>query len=72
MPTVHATYEKGVFRPKRPVDLPEQCEVEFEPRILSALPEETALHGIYDVLAERYQSGEREMAARHNEHQPAP
>ena len=32
MKTVHAIYANGVFRPLERVDLPEACEVEFEPR----------------------------------------
>ena len=34
MGMIHAVYEKGVFRPKEPVLLPESCEVEFEPRLV--------------------------------------
>ena len=29
---IHAVFENGVFRPTEPVDLPERCEVVFEPR----------------------------------------
>jgi hypothetical protein len=36
MGTVHAIYENGVFRPKGPVALPESCEVEFEPRLITS------------------------------------
>jgi len=32
MKTAHAIIEKGMFRPLEVVELPEQCEVEFEPR----------------------------------------
>ncbi|HEY3857066.1 MAG TPA: antitoxin family protein [Verrucomicrobiae bacterium] len=32
MKTIHAVYEKGVFRPLEAVDLPDRTEVEFEPR----------------------------------------
>lgn len=39
MGTIHAIYENGVFKPTEPVALPEACEVEFEPRIVSPLPE---------------------------------
>ena len=39
MGTIHAIYENGVFKPKEPVLLPEACEVEFEPRLVS-LPAE--------------------------------
>lgn len=34
MKTVKAVYENGVFRPTGAVDLPDSCEVEFEPRLL--------------------------------------
>ena len=32
MKTVHAVFEKGMFRPLEAVELPERREVEFEPR----------------------------------------
>jgi|GEM_PF-2844126 predicted HTH domain antitoxin len=34
MKTVKAVYVDGVFRPTGDVDLPDSCEVEFEPRLL--------------------------------------
>ena len=34
MPTIHAIYEHGVFRPTVPVDLAEATEVAFEPRVI--------------------------------------
>jgi len=64
--TIHAIYENGVFRPLAPVKLPESCEVEFEPRPVTA----KAMDDVYRVLAERYASGEHDVAERHNEHQP--
>jgi predicted DNA-binding antitoxin AbrB/MazE fold protein len=71
MKTVHAVYEKGIFRPLEAVELPERCEVEFEPRAVHAPVEEgDSLSSIYAILSERYESGERDVAARHNEHQP--
>jgi len=71
MKTIHAVYEKGVFRPLEAVELPERCEVEFEPRrVPSAVGGGDALASIYAILGERYDSGERDVAARHNEHQP--
>jgi predicted DNA-binding antitoxin AbrB/MazE fold protein len=71
MKTIHAVYESGVFRPLEAVELPERTEVEFEPRPV-AKPEDSngGLEGIYAILSERYQSGEQDVAARHNEHQP--
>lgn len=71
MATIHATYEAGVFRPHTPVNFPERCEVEFEPTVVQPSTPDGALEGIYSILAERYVSGESDVAARHNEHQPA-
>jgi predicted DNA-binding antitoxin AbrB/MazE fold protein len=71
MKTIHAVYESGVFRPLGTVELPERTEVEFEPRpIAQPQNHDGHLDGIYAVLGERYQSGEGDVAARHNEHQP--
>jgi predicted DNA-binding antitoxin AbrB/MazE fold protein len=83
MKTIHAIYENGVFRPTEPVNLPERSHVEFEPRQVALLPCSTeaakqvvptpapeALDRIYDILSERYDGGETDVAARHNEHQP--
>ena len=70
MATIHATYEAGVFRPHSPVNLPERCEVEFEPKVITQGTNGGGLEEVYDVLTERYRSGESDVAARHNEHQP--
>ena len=70
MNNVHAIYENGVFRPVGHVELPDPCEVEFEPRLVQPGTESEAMDDIYAVLAERYHSGEHDVAARHNEHQP--
>jgi len=69
--TIHAVYERGVFRPLETVELPERTEVEFEPRPVGQ-PEgrNGGLDGIYAILGERYRSGEQDVAARHDEHQP--
>jgi predicted DNA-binding antitoxin AbrB/MazE fold protein len=66
MSLIHAIYENGVFRPLKPVALPEACEVEFEPRVVQS----AAMKDVYRVLEERYSSGEKDVAQRHNEHQP--
>jgi len=69
MKTIHAIYKNGIFQPHDEVELPDDCEVEFEPRPVEAVnpPDQAA---VYRVLAERYESGEHDVAARHNEHQP--
>ena len=70
MNRIHAVYENGVFRPLDPVDLPDRCEVEFEPQVVDRKADAAALDGLYAVLSERYESGQRDVAARHDEHQP--
>jgi predicted DNA-binding antitoxin AbrB/MazE fold protein len=69
MPVIHAVYENGVFRPKEPVDLPESSEVEVELRIVTPSGERQ-LDAIYALLGARFESGENDVAARHDEHQP--
>jgi hypothetical protein len=60
-----------VFRPLEAVELPERTEVEFEPRPVAPAEDRNGqLDGIYAILGERYQSGESDVAARHDEHQP--
>jgi predicted DNA-binding antitoxin AbrB/MazE fold protein len=69
--TIRAVYEHGVFRPLGHVELPERCTVEFEPTPPDDLERAAAsLKAIYEVLSRRYLSGETDVAARHNEHQP--
>ena len=70
MSTIHAVYENGVFRPTKSVELPEHCEVEFEPRLVDQSDRQQPFDGVYAVLSERYSTGERDVAARHDEHQP--
>jgi predicted DNA-binding antitoxin AbrB/MazE fold protein len=70
MPIIQAIYENGVFRPKEPVDLPESSEVEVEVRSLVPSAEEKRLDAIYAILGDRFESGESDVAARHDEHQP--
>jgi predicted DNA-binding antitoxin AbrB/MazE fold protein len=38
METIHAIFEDGVFRPTKPVLLPELTEVAFEPRLITRKP----------------------------------
>jgi predicted DNA-binding antitoxin AbrB/MazE fold protein len=71
MGIVHAIFENGVFRPREPVALPNGSEVEFEPRLVSPNGNgHDALARIYDILNQRYDTGETDVAERHNEHQP--
>jgi predicted DNA-binding antitoxin AbrB/MazE fold protein len=70
MGTIRAKFEDGVFKPIGHVDLPAHCEVEFEPRIVEPLITAESLDRVYAVLSRRYNSGETDIAERHNEHQP--
>jgi len=70
MKRIHAIYENGVFRPVDPVELPDNCEVEFEPRIIDAADHKPELDDVYAVLAKRFDSGQPDVAERHDEHQP--
>ena len=69
MKTVQAVYEDGVFRPIGPVTLPEKTRVEFEPRVLEPRQSEAMLE-VFEILSHSFDSGEHNLAARHNEHQP--
>jgi predicted DNA-binding antitoxin AbrB/MazE fold protein len=70
MKTVYAVYEKGVFRPLEPVELPENCEVQFEPRVVGKADDPEHLARVQEILSRRFNSGQADIAARHNEHQP--
>ncbi len=68
--TIHAVYENGVFRPTEKIDLPDHCEVEVEVRLLDESNPKPSLDDVYAILSMRFNSGESDVAARHNEHQP--
>ena len=68
MSTIHAVFERGVFRPTQHVDLPEHSEVTFEPRVVGSAAEEQReslrfvdpdLAAVYEVLSRRHNSGRR-------------
>ncbi len=68
--TIHAIFENGVFRPVEPVNLPDRCEVEVEVRTVRPGAGQPSLDDVYAILSKRFNSGEHDVAARHNEHQP--
>ena len=70
MKTIHAIYERGVFRPLEAVDLPETTEVVFAPEPVSPAMVPAARARVLAALAQRFESGESDVAARHDEHQP--
>jgi predicted DNA-binding antitoxin AbrB/MazE fold protein len=67
---VHAIFENGVFRPTEPVELPEACHVVFEPQVVADEKSPATLDDVYALLSRRFDSGEQDVAARHDEHQP--
>jgi predicted DNA-binding antitoxin AbrB/MazE fold protein len=69
MNTVQAVYEDGVFRPIGPVTLAENTRVEFEPRVLEPRQSKEMLE-VFEILSHSFDSGQHDLAARHNEHQP--
>jgi len=64
--TIHAIYENGAFHPVEPVDLPERCEVEVEVRSILEEGQAPSLDEVYAILNKRFDSGERDVAARHD------
>ena len=76
MPAIPAIFEKGVFRPLTPVVLPEGSTVTVEIPLQNGLSatrtpdEEAHVARVYDILGRRYDGGESDVAARHDEHQP--
>jgi predicted DNA-binding antitoxin AbrB/MazE fold protein len=69
MKPIAAVYEKGVFRPIEPVDLPEGTTVRVVPES-GVTPQEEARRRVFDILSTSYETGDRDAAARHDEHQP--
>lgn len=67
MAIIHAIYENGVFRPTGPIDLPESSEVEIELRLVAPACQDKGLEAIYTLLGARFETGEAEVAARHDE-----
>ena len=71
MQVIQAVYENGVFRPTDHVDLPENAVVEFEPRLVDPRPiADPSTAAVYKILSRSYETGETDVAARHDEHQP--
>jgi predicted DNA-binding antitoxin AbrB/MazE fold protein len=69
MESFEAIYEHGVFRPLGPVALPENSRVRVIPEV-EPLELKQDLDEIYAVMDMRFNSGEHDVAERHNEHQP--
>ena len=68
--TIRALYANGVFRPSEKVDLPDPCEVEVAIRQVEEGPKQPTLDDVYALLSGRFHTGEKDVAQRHDEHQP--
>lgn len=71
MKTIHAVYEKGVFRPKERVDLPEHCEVEVSLTVVPKPSDQVrAMKEIRATMSQTFETNQPHLAEQHNEHQP--
>jgi hypothetical protein len=52
------------------VDLPDKCRVDMDVRVLESPREKAELDEVYAILSKRFDSGETDVAAQHDEHQP--
>lgn len=68
--TFSAIFENGILRPTEPVDLPEHCPLQLDVRTVQPSADDASLDEVYAILSKRFDSGEHDVAARHNEHQP--
>ncbi len=68
--TIHAIYENGVFQPTESVEIPERSVVELKVRLIKEGSQIPGLDAVYAILGRRFNSGEHDVAERHNEHQP--
>lgn len=73
---IPAIYENGVVRPLTPLTLPESTLVNIvvpsTPTQIesSSIESSEGMDAIYEILSRGHDTGIRDLAARHNEHQP--
>ena len=76
METYEGIYENGVVRPLEPLDLPESTPVSI---VVPSTPTQVetpsqelndGMDAIYEILSRSCSTGIRDLAERHNEHQP--
>ena len=67
---IHAAFENGVFPPIEPVELPERCEVVFEPRMIIDRSPEAHRARVHALLGRPIETGEIDMVERHDEPLP--
>ena len=70
MTTVDAIYKDGVFQPTERIALPDDSRVRLSIEPVPPSDQARAIDEIYRIMGQRFQSGEHDVAERHNEHQP--
>jgi len=65
-----AVYENSVLRPLDHVELQDHARFEVQVRPLPSGNSVPSLDAVYAILNKRFDSGEHDVAARHDEHQP--
>jgi hypothetical protein len=68
MTTIRVHFDGKVFVPEEPVTLPVGTKGTM--RVREVIAEELDQDRIFEILSERYATGETDAAARHNDHQP--
>jgi len=70
MSGIPAVYEKGLFRPIEPVNLPEGTKVVIETEDVAAERVRAARRRVYEILSRSYDTGEPgNVLETHNDHQ---
>jgi predicted DNA-binding antitoxin AbrB/MazE fold protein len=70
MTIIPAIFENGVLRPLAPANLPEHARVDVMIADDVLMSSGDPMNPVYDVLSRRFESGESDVAARHEDHQP--
>jgi len=67
-----AVYEDDVFKPVGTVSLPEGTKVvvSVQSEVNEPAKQDPVDAKVFDILSRRYNSGQSDVAARHDEHQP--
>lgn len=70
--TLHGKAHGKTIELDEDLGVPEGQDVEVQVTVVApaAAPMSDGLAKVYAILGERFQSGENDVAARHNEHQP--
>jgi hypothetical protein len=70
--TIHGKVHGKTIELDEDLGVPDGQEVEVQVKVVPSMPPpmSAGLAKVYAILGERFDSGEHDVAARHNEHQP--